>query len=301
MTACDCRKPQMLGTINLTRFNRCSYVPKKVTHDGLVAYEIFQLRKQSNKISGYACRQRNVGQKVREFWTGSTDHQSFENAINLGSADCWRMIQTSLCGMNPMSRQGNIWKFEASPNVNPQWLHTIQEEMPNCYFEKISFEIFDGIPGVFSYAGNISDDFSTGYALIMGTTYVWTPTDASNVSHCQVTSIYNGTGQIDHVKVSDGNPSAVRLSDKESQTDFFIGRIAHVCETYELHAVAAEPEIFIRYFFRPSSSDVRKPDLWDENATHPWRGRIAAYLGAHLNYYEQTYLEYFEGIHGDLK
>lgn len=95
MVACDCSQPRLLGTIDLTRFSRCGLPPKKVQHDGMASYEVFQVDKQSKKFDGYACRQRTVGMKVQSFWTGSTDHQPYEYPVSLGAADCWRLVQTS--------------------------------------------------------------------------------------------------------------------------------------------------------------------------------------------------------------
>ena len=118
---CDCSKAQLRCYINMTRFTACEAPAFDMGETTAITYTVFENKPTVLKFAGYACKQWVLGEKVTTFWTGSTDHQSYRYDHTLSAAECWKMVQTSVCNNNQMTKTGNAWHFSKNPDVTPQF------------------------------------------------------------------------------------------------------------------------------------------------------------------------------------
>lgn len=100
--------------------------------------------------------------------------------------------------------------------------------------------------GVWSFSGKLAEERVAGYA-IKSVIYVWTPQKTIKTTSCGVNSVYNGTAQLDRVAVSNNTPSATTLTDRDTQVNFFLGRLSSSCNNLEVHSVIGEPSLFVRH------------------------------------------------------
>ena len=138
MTACNCEGPTFIGAVNLGAYSSC-YLPDGTTHPLRVQYTIFEDQKETKIFKGYACKQWNRGQKIESFFFGGTDTTEINYPLTVSSEECWKMIQTGVCGQNHMIKDGIVTKFEQVPSAQYQFLHTVTKVVLNCFLEEMTF------------------------------------------------------------------------------------------------------------------------------------------------------------------
>lgn len=187
----------------------------------------------------------------------------------LGAEDCWRMVQTLMCGNNHMIQKGDMWHFASRLRSTQNICSSYKTRLLPASL-KVTLQILPGSKAVYSFHGKSAITRAVGFSVRADTTFVWSAQETSQTSECDVVSTFNGTAQLDLLDLKEKDvPSVLRLVDRATQVDFYFGRQKILCEKLEAFKVVGEPDIFTVHRRVPSTADVPSPSHYINATEHP--------------------------------
>ena len=174
--------------------------------------------------------------KETVLWTTDTTFKEIHKEISAN--ECWALQQTTICGENRMTRQGNVWAYVKEPEGEGSWNSVTEFKVLNCELETVTLEQECLTCPVIGVTGELAENRKVGYAIQGQRTFVWN--DVGPTQHgCEVKRTPRRIGMLYN------DSGAFRVRDPEYQMDFVLGSQRKLCDLTgpKIFSVIGEPKM----------------------------------------------------------
>ena len=253
-TVCDCSQPQTQGLLDLDEPPNCyedKTYPSLEPHTLLprTFYELMTRTRPDIYWTAYSCSQWIETKTITgSFWVGSFDTVYTTTTKEVEPSECWKMVHSSKCGSNTMSRDGKHSSFTQKPIGDGYWYSTTSYKSLNCMVQEITLRQ-EGNDDIISPFGILKTNISSEHFTINHNTIVWQspgqPIGQINRESCNLQSIVMGVGR---VSAKSGRSNG-RLVDPKKQIEviFNLTKLS-LCEedrNINLYNVIGLPETYL--------------------------------------------------------